>query len=96
MEINQPSQQSLPLKIEVHEENLLQAKNEIQKFIKVSEGMVFGKLGLSLIMLGTLEAVSLAVQQAKPTYMDKEFLQPTVCGGLRFCSRTLIECRVST
>ncbi|MEA5574412.1 DUF4112 domain-containing protein [Calothrix sp. UHCC 0171] len=46
MDINKSYQQSLPLKIEVHEENLLQVRNEIQKFIKLSEGLVFGKLGL--------------------------------------------------
>lgn len=46
MDINRSFQQSLPLKVEVHEENLLQARNEIQKFIKLSEGLVFGKLGL--------------------------------------------------
>lgn len=46
MDINRSFQQSLPLKVEAHEENLLQARNEIQKFIKLSEGLVFGKLGL--------------------------------------------------
>ncbi|BAZ02382.1 hypothetical protein NIES37_63940 [Tolypothrix tenuis PCC 7101] len=46
MDINRHFRQSLPLKVEAHEENLLQARNEIQKFIKLSEGLVFGKLGL--------------------------------------------------
>lgn len=46
MDINHSFHQSLPLKVEVYEENLLQTKNEIQKFIKLSEGLLFGKIGL--------------------------------------------------
>jgi hypothetical protein len=37
---------SLPVKIESHEANLIQTKNEIQKFIKVSEGLIYDQVGL--------------------------------------------------
>ena len=39
-------QQSLPIKIEAHEANLIQTKNEVQKFIKVSEGLIYDQVGL--------------------------------------------------
>ncbi|MEA5596724.1 DUF4112 domain-containing protein [Rivularia sp. UHCC 0363] len=37
---------SLPVKIEAHEASLIQTKNEIQKFIKVSEGLIYDQVGL--------------------------------------------------
>ncbi|MDJ0617297.1 MAG: DUF4112 domain-containing protein [Calothrix sp. MO_192.B10] len=46
MDIQRSFQRPLPLKIEAHEESLLQTRNEIQKFIKLSEGLLFGKVGL--------------------------------------------------
>ncbi len=38
--------QSLSIKIEVHEQKLLQTKNEIENFIRLSEGLIFGQVGL--------------------------------------------------
>lgn len=38
--------QSLPFKIEAYEVQLQEAKEEIRKFVKLSEGLVFGKIGL--------------------------------------------------
>lgn len=40
------SKQYLPPQIEAYEENLLQTKNEIQKFIHLSDGIIFGQVGL--------------------------------------------------
>ncbi|NER20850.1 MAG: DUF4112 domain-containing protein [Symploca sp. SIO1C2] len=42
--------QSLPIKIEAYEVNLLQAKDEIKNFIRLSEGLVFKKVGLDALL----------------------------------------------
>lgn len=47
---------SLPLKVEAHEKTLQQSKDELQAFIKFSEGLVFGKIGLDGL-LGLLPGV---------------------------------------
>ena len=52
MDINK----SLPIKIEAHEGNLIQTKNEIQKFIKMSEGLIFDQVGLDAL-IGTIPGV---------------------------------------
>lgn len=49
-------QQSLPVKIQAHEANLIQTKNEIQKFIKMSEGLIFDQVGLDALV-GTIPGV---------------------------------------
>jgi hypothetical protein len=41
---------SLPVKIQAHEANLIQTKNEIQKFIKMSEGLLFDQVGLDALV----------------------------------------------
>lgn len=43
-------QQSLPVKIQAHEASLIHTKNEIQKFIKVSEGLLFDQVGLDALI----------------------------------------------
>ena len=40
------SKKYLTPQIEAYEENLLQTKNEVQTFINLSEGILFGKVGL--------------------------------------------------
>ncbi|NJO30585.1 MAG: DUF4112 domain-containing protein [Richelia sp. SL_2_1] len=46
----------MPVKIEAHEASLIQTKNEIQKFIKLSEGLVFDQVGLDAL-LGAIPGV---------------------------------------
>ena len=43
-------QKTLPTTIEAHEANLIQTKNEIQKFIKVSEGLIYDQIGLDAFL----------------------------------------------
>lgn len=43
-------QQSLSFKIQAHEANLIQTKNEIQKFIKVSENLIHDQVGLDALL----------------------------------------------
>lgn len=40
----------LPLKIEAYESTLIHAREEIRKFIKTSEGLVFSKIGVDAII----------------------------------------------
>lgn len=47
---------SLPLKVEAHAKTLQQSKDELQAFIRLSEGFVFGKIGLDGL-LGLLPGV---------------------------------------
>ncbi|NJO64254.1 MAG: DUF4112 domain-containing protein [Richelia sp. RM2_1_2] len=41
---------SLPVKIEAHQANLIQTKNEVQNFIKLSEGLMFDQVGLDALL----------------------------------------------
>lgn len=42
----QKSKESIPFKVEAYEKELLETRAEIKKFVKLSEGLVFGKIGL--------------------------------------------------
>ncbi|MEM7717427.1 MAG: DUF4112 domain-containing protein [Cyanobacteria bacterium P01_A01_bin.68] len=41
---------SLPLHIEAYEKDLLQTKSEIQKFVHLSEGIIFGQIGIDALV----------------------------------------------
>ena len=47
---NQNNGRSLPFKVEAYEAKLLQARDEIRNFVRLSEGLIFKKIGVDALL----------------------------------------------